>query len=206
MGASKMTLVNSRGHTLESPCERGVFGRICTTKDYDAWRRVAVDLRGALLTGRILPVDEALGDEKNKWLQDWVSMEIADDSLRYSIGWGLSLRQEDPDIDTDNGARFPSDPSVWMGEYSPTEIVTYTELTEDLVSYIKDGWRIYQRARAKKIVMITGPYLRGAEGRAEEEPPSWIKPVVTVGIIAGTIAFATWIYTSIRGAGRQPTK
>lgn len=194
-------LVNDLGRPISSPCPVGIFGDLCREIDYQSWRKLSIMFRRCLLDA-----DWSKSGTKDlhavslSWLKSWIDPADIDSPVTLGLEIHKSITESDPDVK--EGARFPPDLSWWMGGYDPSGIV-YNDKTKELVTYIKSGKKIFDRAH--KLGIITPKCLEEVEISEDTDVTAiqWIKPVAYIAGGMGILAFGVWAYSQIVRAMRS---
>ena len=198
-------LVNSFRHTLTTLCRTGLLGqRACTEADYQAWRRVAVSVRATLMQAVDYAGQGDLYSKVSGWLIDWIKPVDEIGAVQHAMASGFARTQADPSRESDVLV-FPPSVHFWDGEYNPTGF-TYNEVTQSLAAYIEEGYELYKEAA--KLGIVDDSKVATDLERAETRPPpkstpAWVKWVVGIPLVAGTVALAAWTYATVVGAGRR---
>ena len=199
-------LVNDRRASLETLCETGLLGqRTCSESDYQSWRRIAVSVRETLLRGDYAG-HEALFSKVLSWLGDWVEPLHEIGAIAHAVAAGKAKSQADPKLDRDD-LRYPAEVYFWQGGWDPSGVV-YNEITGNLAAYIAEGYQLFKQGLKDGAIdpAKVSTALKRAEDRdPPKQLPVWAKWAIGVPLVAGTLALGTWIYATIRGAGR-PTQ
>lgn len=179
-----MSYVNSEGYSLSQLCERGVFGRACTAKDYRAWRKIAVAQRATLVRAKLIAGSE-LTKLSADWLKQWIDLDAySEDPLEEAVDLNKVLRFADPD-DLEH-PRYPPDPSIFSLDLVGSPF-TYTEVTVALSKYIERGKYILARAEAQDALTTIDPLLAEAEDR-NPSGRDWVPWAVWGGVAVGLLA------------------
>ncbi len=200
-------LVNDLGRPISAPCPPGLFFDLCREPDYKSWRKLAIMIRRCLLEA-----DWSIEGTKDlhavvlSWLKSWIDPAEIDSPVSLAVEYIRAQQDADPDVP--EGGRFPDDLAFWSGEYHPSGPV-YNSKTQELLTYIKSGKKIFDRARKAGAIRKESSCAKEIEISEEIEgpPPRWIKPAVFVVGGLGILGFGVWAYTKILGAlaGRGAT-
>lgn len=216
-----MRVVNDLGHTLDVPCDRGIFGWKCTNADYQSWRRMAVAIRRTVVQTYLKGGFGSRAKAVSAWLTSWLSdggamgSEIAGKygTLAYVQGVARSLKEADPDLTFKRelwgmgtpiesyAGRFPPDAPVEIQwGVDPRNWVGATGATLALRDYVREGQAFVDEALDEGTLDesdLSGEHQRG--DTREPQVVNWIPLAVAgVGIFGGVVLVAWTISLFVR--------